>query len=538
MDFKTMDFTSLFRPGILATKPYSPGRPIEEVQRELGLERVIKLASNENPEGPLPAVLVMPLVECTRAGVAQDPYIGTQTVLVEESEQRDGVTAGRAGRQHFWGRHSRCWLNQSEATPELEGVARLLERQRASSPRYLEWLARDRVAWLVQSRPAPVGMKAEQGDLETAVLSAIEPPGRPRQIWLKRAAEGLPPVASVDTAAFWADVWRRDGALGDALALLGVPRILVPRRAMISAWGAAWSISEAVFDIVRLVQLRLLGGLLIPGRSIPRVAGALAHRAAGEARGFRQTATYTIALRLLEPFLDEELGAAPPVSPTVLFVRALCKAGTVEGVPDRFKHRAQWDLDPACARYGEVGDHRWLPSDQPPQRPMADPPHVLDKRWCAYLRDCLHDHLVWAVACKRASEPVWRDVQPYAGASPHTDQLTLMDAESVGLPLRNETTVGRGIWVSGSGPIQGRADRTMVGPAPGRVLVIDTPTAEVAAHFEGYDAVVAARGGALSHAALVARECGVPALFGVGSGAIAGEGTVRLEEDGRVTWTE
>ena len=57
MDFKTMDFTGLFRPGILATKPYSPGRPIAEVQRELGLDRVIKLASNENPEGPLPAVV-------------------------------------------------------------------------------------------------------------------------------------------------------------------------------------------------------------------------------------------------------------------------------------------------------------------------------------------------------------------------------------------------------------------------------------------------------------------------------------------------
>ncbi len=52
-----MDFPSLFRPGILSTRPYSPGRPIEEVQRELGLRDVIKLASNENPEGPLPEVL-------------------------------------------------------------------------------------------------------------------------------------------------------------------------------------------------------------------------------------------------------------------------------------------------------------------------------------------------------------------------------------------------------------------------------------------------------------------------------------------------
>ncbi|HBN94665.1 MAG TPA: histidinol-phosphate transaminase, partial [Firmicutes bacterium] len=31
--------------------PYVPGKPIDDVKRELGLERVIKLASNENPFG-------------------------------------------------------------------------------------------------------------------------------------------------------------------------------------------------------------------------------------------------------------------------------------------------------------------------------------------------------------------------------------------------------------------------------------------------------------------------------------------------------
>ena len=35
--------------------PYEPGRPVEEVQRELGLERVVKLASNEGQLGPFPA---------------------------------------------------------------------------------------------------------------------------------------------------------------------------------------------------------------------------------------------------------------------------------------------------------------------------------------------------------------------------------------------------------------------------------------------------------------------------------------------------
>jgi histidinol-phosphate aminotransferase len=37
--------------------PYEPGKPVEEVQRELGLERCVKLASNEGPFGPFPAAL-------------------------------------------------------------------------------------------------------------------------------------------------------------------------------------------------------------------------------------------------------------------------------------------------------------------------------------------------------------------------------------------------------------------------------------------------------------------------------------------------
>lgn len=35
-------------------KPYVPGRPIEEIQREYGLKKIHKLASNENPLGPSP----------------------------------------------------------------------------------------------------------------------------------------------------------------------------------------------------------------------------------------------------------------------------------------------------------------------------------------------------------------------------------------------------------------------------------------------------------------------------------------------------
>ncbi|MCP9471745.1 MAG: histidinol-phosphate transaminase [Nitrospira sp.] len=44
-------------PDIQSLTPYVPGKPIEELQRELGLGRVIKLASNENPIGPSPKAL-------------------------------------------------------------------------------------------------------------------------------------------------------------------------------------------------------------------------------------------------------------------------------------------------------------------------------------------------------------------------------------------------------------------------------------------------------------------------------------------------
>lgn len=47
----------LVRPALAGIVPYQPGKPVEEVQRELGLERVVKLASNEGPFGPFPAAL-------------------------------------------------------------------------------------------------------------------------------------------------------------------------------------------------------------------------------------------------------------------------------------------------------------------------------------------------------------------------------------------------------------------------------------------------------------------------------------------------
>jgi histidinol-phosphate aminotransferase len=51
----TASATSPIRPALDGLVPYEPGKPVEEVQRELGLERVVKLASNEGPFGPFAA---------------------------------------------------------------------------------------------------------------------------------------------------------------------------------------------------------------------------------------------------------------------------------------------------------------------------------------------------------------------------------------------------------------------------------------------------------------------------------------------------
>ena len=51
------DLFSLATKGVAGLQPYHPGKPMSELQRELGLQDIVKLASNENPLGPSQLVL-------------------------------------------------------------------------------------------------------------------------------------------------------------------------------------------------------------------------------------------------------------------------------------------------------------------------------------------------------------------------------------------------------------------------------------------------------------------------------------------------
>jgi len=55
----TVNFQQLAVTGVQSLQPYQPGKPIDELARELGLNEadIVKLASNENPLGPSPKAL-------------------------------------------------------------------------------------------------------------------------------------------------------------------------------------------------------------------------------------------------------------------------------------------------------------------------------------------------------------------------------------------------------------------------------------------------------------------------------------------------
>ncbi len=51
-----VDYVALAGAGVQKLRPYEPGKPVDELERELGISDIIKLASNENPLGPSASV--------------------------------------------------------------------------------------------------------------------------------------------------------------------------------------------------------------------------------------------------------------------------------------------------------------------------------------------------------------------------------------------------------------------------------------------------------------------------------------------------
>lgn len=66
------DFLIQALPAVRDLAPYEPGKPIEELERELGIVNIIKLASNESPLGPAPRVRQVLETELDRLALYPD----------------------------------------------------------------------------------------------------------------------------------------------------------------------------------------------------------------------------------------------------------------------------------------------------------------------------------------------------------------------------------------------------------------------------------------------------------------------------------
>ena len=76
---------------ILSIKPYVPGKPIEELEREYGISGSIKMASNENPLGPSP--MAVKAIEGVISGLNRYPD-GSGYDLIMSLSQYLGVPPG------------------------------------------------------------------------------------------------------------------------------------------------------------------------------------------------------------------------------------------------------------------------------------------------------------------------------------------------------------------------------------------------------------------------------------------------------------
>jgi len=103
--------------------PYRPGKPIREVQEELGLAHVVKLASNENPFGPSP--LAVEAIRASLAELARYPDVGAldlRGALAERfAVRRENVVCG-AGSESILATVLRTFVEPDDEALTAEGT--------------------------------------------------------------------------------------------------------------------------------------------------------------------------------------------------------------------------------------------------------------------------------------------------------------------------------------------------------------------------------------------------------------------------------
>jgi len=442
---------------------------------EEGLQAVVE-SYGEDPGG---AVLCMPFITSQYSAVTRVDSTGIHT---EIGRGHDGITGGHAAMGHA------SWHRYSGREIGHDGFSLMRELKRWEPDE--ELIVESVGPWIVQCTHAPAeggwfGQAwrcLEQHNLEPATLSRV-------------GEESLTSPCGERTLAFWQAQWRRDRAFGDAMALLGVPRLLAPANAVLAIGGGLYAHGG---------QWRVVEGLLwfrsqLPGWNAR--SKLLSIWSSVDAENLGQLVRDSIALRLLQSFLPKDDPKLPP-APSTLF----------HGCPDNFPHRSTHDLD--------LGSPR-LAAGVGPVQPLASVPAEPGQETCAYLRDWVHDCICRHIARLQQDDPTWRN-QAVGDTIPHAT-VTLDDLEN-----RSGAWGGNPFWVGEPKEIRGQISRD---PGPGKILYIQTPRPDLMQ--EGFDAIVCRYGGRYSHAALVCGQSKISALFGTGKELKDGE-QVTLTQHGEV----
>lgn len=251
-------------PGINGLTPYEPGKPISELERELGISNIIKLASNENPLGPSPKAM-----EAAR-GVLEEAALypdGNAFALKRALAEHHGVDASQitvgSGSDHILELVARVFLGPGRSavvsryafaiynivTQGASGELRIAEAHPAD-----HWMA------LGHDLEAMI----EQVDDTTRVVF-IANPNNPTGTWLKRDElvsflDRVPAntVVLVDEAYF---DYVDDPEYPNAAAMLDDYPNLVVMRTFSKAYGLAglrvgYALSsQALNDVINRVRL-------------------------------------------------------------------------------------------------------------------------------------------------------------------------------------------------------------------------------------------------------------------------------------------
>lgn len=234
-------FLELAPAGVQSLKPYVPGKPVEELEREYGVRNALKLASNENPLGTSPRA--MEAIRRSLSGLERYPDDGAYA-LKQQLAARHGVSPAQI-----------TLGNGSSNVLDLTARAFIAPGNEIVFSQYA-FLLYPIIAQACGARPIVTPAKNWGHDLE-AMLAAITPatrlvfianPNNPTGTWLpetelERFLQRVPShvIVLVDEAYFEYAIFADTGAKDYPDAMQWISRFdnLVVTRTFSKAYGLA-----------------------------------------------------------------------------------------------------------------------------------------------------------------------------------------------------------------------------------------------------------------------------------------------------------